>query len=123
MRVRSVGAQARLLLVPVLAMLGWSAWVTVGAAAADAGAGAQKIKALQCISCHGRDGIAKIPEAPNLAGQGKEYLQTALTAYRSGARRNDMMSVIAEKLSDADIADLAAYYAAIEIHVTPPPRP
>lgn len=93
------------------------------ASAEDAKAGAQKIKTLQCISCHGRDGVSKLPEAPNLAGQGKDYLKIALNAYRSGARKNDMMTVMAAKLTDEDIADLAAYYAAIEIHVTPPPKP
>ena len=96
-----------------------------GAAAAqgDAAAGSQKIRTLQCVSCHGRDGVAKIPEAPNLAGQVQSYLGAALAAYRSGARKNEMMSVVAEKLSDQDIADLAAYYAKIEVRVTPPPRP
>ncbi len=97
--------------------------VSAASAEGDAKAGAQKIKTLQCISCHGRDGVSKLPEAPNLAGQGKDYLTIALTAYRSGARKNDMMSVMAGKLTDADIADLAAYYSAIEIHVTPPPKP
>ncbi|UDL93570.1 cytochrome c [Lichenihabitans sp. PAMC28606] len=89
----------------------------------DAKAGALKIKTLQCISCHGRDGISKLPEAPNLAGQVDPYLITSLTAYRSGARKNEIMSVIAEKLTDVDIADLAAYYSAIEISVTPPAKP
>ncbi len=93
------------------------------AAQGDAKAGSQKLRALQCVSCHGRDGVSKIPEAPNLAGQVQSYLGTALAAYRSGARKNEMMTVVAEKLSDQDIADLAAYYAAIEVHVTPPPRP
>ena len=89
----------------------------------DAKSGAQKIRALQCVSCHGRDGVSKLPEAPNLAGQGQDYLKIALAAYRSGARKNEMMSVVAEKLADQDIDDLAAYYSSIEVHVTPPARP
>ncbi len=72
-------------------------------------------KALQCQACHGMDGIAKIPEAANLAGQSTIYLTSALGDYKTGARKNDMMSTIAPTLSDADIADLAAYYASIEI--------
>jgi cytochrome c553 len=72
-------------------------------------------KALQCQACHGMDGIAKIPEAANLAGQSTIYLTSALNDYKTGARKNDMMSTIAPTLSDADIADLAAYYSAIEI--------
>ena len=71
-------------------------------------------------SCHGKDGLSKQPGAPNLAGQAQDYLITALAAYRSGERKNEMMSVIAQPLKDADIADLAAYYAAIEITVKPP---
>ena len=72
-------------------------------------------KAIQCQACHGMDGIAKIPEAANLAGQSAIYLTSALNDYKSGARKNDMMSTIAPTLSDGDIADLAAYYSAIEI--------
>jgi cytochrome c553 len=85
--------------------------------------GAQKIKAFGCITCHGRDGVSKLPEAPNLAGQVQIYLTSALQAYRAGTRKNEMMNTVAEKLRDADIADLAAYYAAIAISVTPPPKP
>ena len=72
-------------------------------------------KALQCQACHGMDGIAKIPEASNLAGQSTIYLTASLDAYKTGTRHNDMMSTIAPTLSDADIADLAAYYSSIEI--------
>ena len=93
------------------------------AAQGDAKAGAQKIRALQCVSCHGRDGLSKLPGAPNLAGQGQDYLMGALAAYKGGDRKNEIMSVVAGKLTDADIADLTAYYSAIEIHVTPPPKP
>ena len=71
--------------------------------------------ALQCQACHGMDGIAKIPEAANLAGQSEVYLTSSLNAYKSGERKNDMMSTIAPTLSDADIANVAAYYSAIEI--------
>ncbi|HEY1544677.1 MAG TPA: cytochrome c, partial [Xanthobacteraceae bacterium] len=78
-------------------------------AAGDAKAGRQK--ALQCQTCHGLDGQAKLPDAPNLAGQTAIYLAKALKDYRGGARRNDMMSVIAHALSDQDIDNLAAYYA------------
>ena len=95
-----------------------SAW-----ADGDAKAGAQKIKTLGCIACHGRDGVSKLPEAPNLAGQVQIYLTSALGAYHSGARKNEIMNTVAEKLTDADIADLAAYYAGIEVTVTPPPKP
>src|ERR1700761_9798169 len=81
----------------------------------DAKAGAQKIRTLQCQTCHGQDGIAKLPGAPNLAGQAQDYMVMALSAYRSGERKNDIMNTIAQSLKDADIADLTAYYAAIGI--------
>jgi cytochrome c553 len=80
--------------------------------AGDIKAGRQK--ALQCQTCHGLDGEAKLPEAPNLAGQTEVYLIKSLQDYRAGARKNDMMSIVA--------ADLAAYYAAIPFTVGPSPR-
>jgi cytochrome c553 len=91
-----------------------------GFAAGDVAAGRQK--ALACQTCHGLDGEAKIPEAPNLAGQSAAYLVKALKDYRSGARKNDMMSIVAPTLKDNDIDDLAAYYSAIQVTVTPPPK-
>jgi cytochrome c553 len=91
-----------------------------GAAAADVKAGRQK--ALQCQTCHGLDGQAKLPDAPNLAGQGDIYLVKALKDYRSGARQNEMMSLVARNLKDDNIADLAAYYAAIPVTVGTPPK-
>jgi cytochrome c553 len=78
------------------------------ASAADIAKG--RAKAIQCQACHGMDGIAKIPEAPNLAGQNEDYLVKALKDFKSGARQNDMMSVVAKPLSDDDIANLAAFY-------------
>ena len=46
----------------------------------------------------------------NLAGQSDIYLVKALKDYRSGARKDDMMSLVAPALKDQDIDDLAAYY-------------
>jgi cytochrome c553 len=90
------------------------------AAAADVKAGRQK--ALQCQTCHGLDGQAKPPDAPNLAGQTEIYLAKALKDFRGGARKNEMMSLAARNLKDEDIADLAAYYAAIPVTVGTPPK-
>ena len=90
------------------------------ACAGDIAAGRKK--ALQCQTCHGMDGLSKLPEAPHLAGQPEPYLIKSLDEYRKGVRQNEMMSIVAKELSDADIADLAAYYSAIEITATPPPR-
>lgn len=70
-----------------------------------------KEKAVVCQSCHGVDGNSTDPQFPRLAGQYEDYLVQALTDYRSGKRRNPIMSGFAAGLSDADIANLAAYFA------------
>jgi cytochrome c553 len=74
-------------------------------------------KAEVCAVCHGLEGLAKIAEAPNLAGQSEGYLIEQITAFKTGERKNEMMSVVVQTLSPADIEDLAAYYSAIEISV------
>jgi cytochrome c553 len=68
------------------------------------------------------DGAAKLPEAPSLAGQSEIYLVKSLQDYRTGARKNDMMSIVAAPLKDQDIADLAAYFAAIPVTLGAPPQ-
>lgn len=87
-------------------------------AAGDAARG--KEKAAHCKTCHGLDGLSKLPEAPHLAGQNVIYLAKALGDYKSGARKNEVMNVVAGPLSAEDIADLAAYYASIEVKVVAP---
>ena len=86
--------------------------------AADAKAGRQKITV--CQACHGLDGVSKNPEAPNLAGQLEGYIVKALNDYKSGARKNETMNIVAKDLSDQDMADIAAYYSSIEVDVIPP---
>jgi cytochrome c553 len=88
------------------------------AGAADPAAG--RDKAQLCQVCHGLDGLGKMPDVPNLAGDSEIYLAKQLMDYRSGARRHEQMSIIASGLSEQDIADLAAYYASIEVAVTVP---
>ena len=77
-------------------------------------------KAQACAVCHGALGVSQMPNAPNLAGQPAIYLTEQLKAYRSGKRSNEIMNVIAKPLSDADIADLAAWFESIKISATPP---
>jgi len=91
---------------------------TSAGAAGDVAAGRRK--ALQCQTCHGLDGLSKLPEAPHLAGQPEPYLVKSLNDYRSGVRKHDMMTLVVQPLTDQDVADLAAYYAAIEVSVKPP---
>jgi cytochrome c553 len=101
-------------------LLGLAATVLQAAPATAADAAAGRQKARQCQTCHGLDGIAKIPIAPHLAGESQIYLETQLKAFRSGKREHEMMSVVAKDLSDADISDLAAWYASIQIKATMP---
>ena len=74
----------------------------------------------QCQTCHGKDGLGKTSYTPNIAGQKYDYLIHALMAYKAGERRSSMMSVAVMKLSDEDIVNVAAYYAAIKITVEVP---
>jgi cytochrome c553 len=67
-----------------------------------------------------RAATAKHPEAPNIAGQIENYLAKTLHQYRSGERRNEMMTIAAKELTDKEIEDLSAFYAAIQIEVIPP---
>jgi len=78
---------------------------------------AGRAKAMMCQACHGLDGLAKTPDAPNIAGQIEPYLIVQLQAFKTGLRKNEAMSVVMPPLSDADIEDLAAYYSAIEITI------
>lgn len=86
-------------------------WMSALAENASADSAAGRKKALQCQTCHGLDGMAKIPEAPNLAGQNPQYLAKALQDFKSGARQNEMMSAVAETLSPQDMEVLADYYS------------
>jgi cytochrome c553 len=95
-----------------------SSGLAAPALAADASAG--RALAGQCQTCHGLDGIAQIPIAPNIAGESQIYLEKQLKAFRSGARENEMMSVVAQNLSDEDISNLAAWYESIEVTASMP---
>lgn len=79
---------------------------------AQAGAG----KIAMCVGCHGIPGYqASFPEVykvPMISGQGAGYIASALHAYQKGERRHPTMRGIADSLTDQDIADVAAYYAA-----------
>ena len=90
---------------------------TSGEARAQGSAKAGRQKAEKCAVCHGFDGLSKVAEAPNLAGQNERYFIEQLSNFQAGVRQNEMMSIVVKDLSPADIEDLAAYYAAIEITV------
>ncbi len=64
-----------------------------------------------CIACHGNDGVGIMPEYPNLAGQHEDYIANSLRSYKSGIRKNAIMSGMAAPLTEQDIRDLARYYS------------
>lgn len=76
---------------------------------------AGKVKSAACTACHGERGISTNPDYPNIAGQSEQYLIKSLREFRSGLRKDPSTSMnrIASGLSDADIADLSAYYASL----------
>jgi len=80
------------------------------AAAGDVAAG--QAKAAICAGCHGPAGISGNPLWPHLAGQQEAYLAKSIKDYRDGARQDVNMSAIAKTLTDADVENLAAYFAA-----------
>jgi cytochrome c553 len=77
--------------------------------AGDAEAG--KAKAVTCAACHGANGISAIPLYPNLAGQKEAYIAQQLRNFKSGERNNAIMKGMVMALSEADMDNLAAYYA------------
>ena len=85
---------------------------TMNVQAGDAAAG--KAKSANCTGCHGMNGKSTNPNNPNLAGQKEAYLVKATKAYRDGQRKDPMMSSMVTGLSDADIADLAAFFASVK---------
>ncbi|WP_353474630.1 c-type cytochrome [Salipiger sp. H15] len=87
-------------------------------AAGDAEAG-RKV-ANMCRTCHGIDGLAQIPIAPNIGGEPEAYIESQLMAFKTGTREHEMMSVVAAGLSEQQIADVAAWYAAHTASATLP---
>lgn len=70
-------------------------------------------KSVVCQACHGPDGNGVgDPQYPVLAGQYADYLAHALRSYRTGERQNVIMQGFVATLSEQDIRDLAAFYAA-----------
>ncbi len=86
-----------------------------GASAADGDIERGKSISNTCIACHGPGGNSHIPAMyPSIAGRDADTLAEMLMAYRSGDIQNPQMTPQAQHLSDEDIADLAAFFAAQE---------
>ena len=82
--------------------------------AADIAAG--KAKAEMCVACHGENGISQMENTPSLAGQPDQFIQWQLVFFRGGARKSDVMTPMAEQLTNDDVRNLGAYFASL----TPP---
>ncbi|CAK0761917.1 Cytochrome c4 [Gammaproteobacteria bacterium] len=78
-------------------------------AAGDPVAG--KEKAAVCGACHGADGNSVVPTFPRLAGQSEEYLAKQLKELKGGVRKDPIMSSQTAAINEADIPNLAAYFA------------
>lgn len=97
----------------LLAVAMMAAAMGIGSAAqAEGSAAAGQEKSAVCTACHGADGNSVNPEWPSLAGQHASYLAAQLAAFKSGQRQNALMTPMAIGLSDEDMQDLAAFYAA-----------
>ena len=113
---RSHACRSRVWVTGLCAALAFASVSGSALAQGNVSAGRQKAEA-RCAVCHGVDGLSKVVEAPNLAGQNERYLVQQLGNFQAGVRQNEMMSIVIKDLSQADIEDLAAYYSAIQITV------
>jgi cytochrome c553 len=64
-----------------------------------------------CAGCHGETGISKTPGTPSLAGLDPKYLIAAMSGYKSGHRKHDLMKALLGNIGDTDLANIALYYA------------
>ena len=88
------------------------------APAADAAAGMQKAQV--CVACHGPDGVSANPAVPSLAGQPAQFVATQLLMFREGKRKDAQMSPFAANLTNTDLNNLGAYFAAQKLALPPP---
>ena len=65
-----------------------------------------------CGACHGADGNSLAPTFPKLAGQHESYLLKQLKDIKSGARSVPTMAGQLDAMSEQDLADIAAFFAA-----------
>jgi cytochrome c553 len=72
---------------------------------------AGKAAAAGCAGCHGEAGVSKTPGMPSLTGLDPKYLVAAMKAYKSGQRKNEMMKTMLSAPTDADLNNVALYYA------------
>jgi len=97
-----------------LVLLASASAVSTGSiAAGDPAAG--KVKAATCMGCHGIPSYTNVYPSyhvPRLGGQHAQYLVSALQAYKAGQRSHKTMQAQATSLSEQDMEDIAAFFAA-----------
>jgi len=95
-----------------LAATSTGAWAQAAAPAGDPAKGREKVQ--MCQGCHGipgwRTAYPEVYRVPKIAGQHQAYIVNALKEYKNGDRAHPSMRAIAASLSEADMANLAAYY-------------
>ncbi|HIM58443.1 MAG TPA: c-type cytochrome [Gammaproteobacteria bacterium] len=69
-------------------------------------------KSATCIGCHGVNGNSVVPIFPKLAGQSEAYLLKQLREFKTSDRIDATMAGMVAVLTDADMQNIAAYYAA-----------
>jgi cytochrome c553 len=92
--------------------------VAFSAQAQEGSVDAGRTKSSTCAACHGADGNSVTPDWPMLAGQHASYIARQLRAFKNGERTDVTMKPFADLLSDQDVLDVAAYFAA----QTPTPK-
>ncbi len=97
-------------LILLLSATAAAVFAQVAPAQGDAAAG--EAKSALCATCHGPDGNSELVINPKIAGQNARYMIKQLQDFKSGARPGPIMTAMVINLSDEDIEDLAAYYAA-----------
>lgn len=97
-------------LILLLSTIAAAAFTQATLAQGDPEAG--QAKSALCATCHGPDGNSELAINPKIAGQNARYMIKQMQDFRSGARPGPIMAAMVINLSDEDIEDLAAYYAA-----------
>jgi DmsE family decaheme c-type cytochrome len=75
------------------------------------GPGSAHVKSAGCAACHGDGGVTTRPGFPSLVGQEPQYFVAAMKAYVNGQRHHEMMKALTAGLSDAELNNIAVYYA------------
>jgi cytochrome c553 len=81
------------------------------APAGEGGHGSLSSTIAGCVACHGQYGTGSIDGVPRLAGQNPDYMAHALSMFRARSRAGAAMQAVAQSLSDAEMRDVATYFA------------